>query len=191
MSSFMRKLKFAVLILTVVIAGAALATLLVNLREREVSQERVPEISSEGADMRLEKIHFVEDRQGRKTWELEATLVSHYQDQNAMVLEDVTVTFYTKEGRSFVISGKRGKVHQDSRNVELTGNVQVASSDGYRLKTHSITYDHSERKASTSDPVEIEGEELRLVGKGMWMDMEDRVIRVLHQVKARWKGEEG
>jgi len=189
----MKKLKFLVLISILLVGGAVLGSLWLNLRGREASGERegVPKISTEGANMRLEKIRFVEEKQGRKTWELEAKLIHQYQDQNTMVLEDVRVTFYTKEGRSFVISGKKGKVHQDSKDMELVGDVELASSDGYLLKTHSISYRHSERKATTSDPVEIEGKEIQVAGKGMLVDMEAKVIKVLRQVKTRWKGGEG
>lgn len=72
--------------------------------------------------------------------------------------------------------------------MELVGDVLLTSSDGYRLKTHSISYHHLERKATTSDPVEVEGKEIQLVGRGMQVDMEARTIKVLSQVKTRWKG---
>ena len=186
----MRKAKIAILICIVLIAAGVLTSLWVNLRGREASGEKegVPKISTEGADMRLEKIRIVEDKHGRQTWELEATSIQQYQDQNVMVLEDVKVTCYTKEGRSFIISGNKGKVYQDSKNMELVGDVLLISSDGYQLKTHSVSYQHLEKKVTTSDPVEIEGEEIQLVGRGMLVDMEAKIIRVLHQVKTRWKG---
>jgi len=186
----MKKAKLVILILILLIAGAVLASLWVNLRGREASGEKegVPKISTGGADMRLEKIRIVEDKHGRQTWELEATSVQQYQDQNIMVLEDVKVTYYTKEGRSFIISGNKGKIYQDSKNMELVGDVLLTSSDGYQLKTHSVSYHHLEKKVTTSDPVEIEGKEIQLVGTGMLVDMEAKIIRVLHQVKTRWKG---
>ena len=186
----MKKAKLVILILILLIAGAVLASLWVNLRGREASGEKegVPKISTGGADMRLEKIRIVEDKHGRQTWELEATSVQQYQDQNIMVLEDVKVTYYTKEGRSFIISGNKGKIYQDSKNMELVGDVLLTSSDGYQLKTHSVSYHHLEKKVTSSDPVEIEGKEIQLVGTGMLVDMEAKIIRVLHQVKTRWKG---
>jgi LPS export ABC transporter protein LptC len=105
-----------------------------------------------------------------------------------MLLDEVKVTLFTKEGQSFVISGNQGKVYQDSKNMELVGDVVLTSSDGYRLKTHSISYHHLEKQVTTSDPVEIEGEQIRVVGKGMWVDMEAKIFKVLSQVKTRWKG---
>ncbi len=186
----MRKLKLAVFISIVLIGGFVLVSIWVSLHGKKPVQEKeVPsQILTNGADARLEKIRFVEDKQGRKTWELEAKSIQQYQDQNMMLLEEVNVTFFTKEGRSFTISGRQGKIHQDSKNVELVGDVVLTSSDGYRMKTRSISYRHAEKIVSTSDPVEIEGDQIRLVGKGMWVDMEAKIFKVLAQVKSQWKG---
>ena len=186
----MRRIKIAILISIVLIGGIVLVSLWVNLRERKASEavEKPPAVSTEGADMRLEKVRFVEDKHGQKTWELEAKSVRQYQDRNVMVLEDVKVTFYGKEGRTFFLTGKQGKVYQDSKNVELVGDVVLTSSDGYRLKTYSASYHDSEKVMSTPDPVEIEGEQIRLTGKGMLIHTEDKTFKILSQVKTHLKG---
>ncbi len=186
----MRKAKIAILLSIVLIGGIVFVTLWGNLQERKASEaeEKVPKISTGGADMRLEKIRFVEDKYGQKTWELEAKSAQQYQDQNTMVLEDVKVTFYAKEGRTFFLTGKQGTVYQDSKNVDLVGDVVLTSSDGYELKTHSVAYRHLEKIVSTSDPVEIEGEQVRLTGKGMLVNIEDKTFKILSQVKTQLKG---
>ena len=186
----MKRVKIAILVLILLIGGIVFVTLWVNLKGEKASKEGEgpPKISTDGADARLEKIRFVEDKHGQKTLELEAKSIQQYQDQNIMLLEEVKVTFFTKEGQTFIISGNHGKVYQDSKNMELVGDVVLTSSDGYRLKTHSISYHHLEKQVTTSDPVEIEGEQIRVVGKGMWVDMEAKIFKVLNQVKTRWKG---
>jgi len=185
----MKRTKIAILLSMVVIAGIVLFTLWANLREKKASEAvEAPKISTEGADMRLDKIRFIEDKHGRKTWELEAKTILQYQEQNITVLEDVKATFYTNEGRTFFLTGKRGKVYQDSKNVDLVGDVVLTSSDGYQLKTHSVSYHHSEKIVSTPDPVEIEGEQLRLTGIGMLVNMEDKTFKVLSQAKTQFKG---
>ncbi len=186
----MKRIKIAILIALILVSGIVLVSLWVNLRERRASEavEKPPAVTTEGADMRLEKVRFVEDKHGQKTWELEAKSVRQYQDQNMMVLEDVKVTFYAKEGRTFFLTGNQGKVHQDSRNMELVGDVVLTSDDGYRLKTHSVSYRNSEKVVSTPDPVEIEGEQLQLTGKGMLVKMEDKTFRILSQVKTQLRG---
>jgi LPS export ABC transporter protein LptC len=183
----MRKLKFAILICIVVIGGIVMASLWINLRGRETSEEgrAAPKFSSEDAKMFLEKIHLVEDKKGKKTWELEAKSIQQNREENRMMLEDVKVTVYTEEGRSFIISGKQGNVSLDSKDMELQGDVLVSSSDGYRLKTQSVSYRHQEKKIGTSDPVEIEGEQIHVVGNGMLVNMEERTFKILGRVKTR------
>ena len=190
MIQFMKRVKIAILISIVLIGGIVLVSLWVNLRERRAWEavEKPPVVSTGGADTHLEKIRFVEDKRGQKTWELEAKSVRQYQDQNMMVLEDVKVTFYTKEGRTFFLTGKQGKVYQDTKNVELVGDVVLTSSDGYQLKTHSASYRDLEKVVSTPDPVEIEGEQIRLTGKGMLVNTEDRTFKILSQVKTQLRG---
>jgi LPS export ABC transporter protein LptC len=186
----MKRIKITILVAIVVIGGIVFVSLWANLRERKASEsmEKIPMVSTGGADMRLEKIRFVEDKQGQKTWELEANSVQQYQDQNIMVLEDVKVTFYSKEGQTFILTGKKGKVDQDSKDVELVGDVVLTSSDGYQLKTNSISYRHSEKLIRSSDPVSIEGEQIRLTGIGMLVNMKAKTFKILSQVKTHLKG---
>lgn len=186
----MRRAKFAILILTVLIGGIILVYLWFNLQGKKESREdeTLSKISNSGADAHLEKIRFVEEKDGRKTWELEAKSIQQYQDQNILLLEEVKMTYIPKEGQSFIIHGKQGKVHQDSKDMELVGDVVFTSSGGYRLKTHSVFYDHLENKFTSSDPVEIEGDQIRVVGKGMVVDLETKNFKVLSQVKTQWRG---
>jgi len=184
----MRRVKFAILLVILLIGGIAGVNLWVNYQARKLLDgEPLPKVSLGDADMQLEKIRLVEDKNGRKSWELEARAIQQFHDQNVITIEDVKVTYYMKEGRSVVISGDQGKFSQDSKNIELVGNVILTSSDGYRFKTHSIAYDHSKKKVTTADPVELEGDEIRMTGKGMVVDMEGKVIRVLNQVKTTLK----
>lgn len=187
----LKKTKIAIMLSFLLVGGIVLASLWVNLQERKKMLEetaKVPKFSTEGADQRLEKIHFVEEKHGKKIWELEAKTIYQYQDQNILLLEDVKVVYYAKDGRSFTLTGDKGKVHQDSKDMELTGNVLLISTDGYRLKTQSMSYKHLSKQAKTPDPIDFEGEQIHLTGKGMLIDMEGKTFKVLSQAKTQWKG---
>jgi len=186
----MKRAKLLLLLSIVVIAGVIAFTLWNNLKEKRVVEEneKLPQVSTGGADVRVEKIHFVEDKEGRKTWELEAKVAQQYQGEDLLVVEQVKVTFYAKDGRTFTISGNQARVRQNSKDMELSGDVLLTSSDGYQLKTQKLTYNHAEKKVTTSDPVEIDGELFRLVGRGMLVDFGERRFRVLHQVRTLLKG---
>jgi LPS export ABC transporter protein LptC len=115
-------------------------------------------------------------------------VAQQYQGEDLLVVEKVKVTLYARDGRTFMISGNQARVHQSSKDMELSGDVQLTSSDGYQLKTQNLTYNHAEKKVTTSDPVEIDGELFRLVGRGMLVDFGERRFRVLHQVRTQLKG---
>jgi LPS export ABC transporter protein LptC len=184
----MRRAKAAILMTIILIGGIVFVSLCKTREKRGAGQEaEIPKLAGDDSKMHLEKVQFVEDKQGRRTWELEAKSVRQYEDQDLVVLEDVKVTVFTKEGRSFVLSGKQARLHQASKDMELEGDVLLTSSDGYRLKTRSIAYRHGEKKAQTADPVEIEGEELRVKGNGMVVDIEARTFQILNQVRTQWR----
>ena len=183
----MNRAKIAILLSIVLIVAVVTVSLLANLRGRKVSDdgESLPKILTIGAESALEKIRLVEDKHGKKTWELEAISIRQYQDKNMMLLEDVKLTVYAKDGRSFVVSGKEGKVYQDSKDMELSGNVMLTSSDGYQLRTHSVAYRHEDRRVTSSDVVELEGEQISLRGKGMLVDTERQTFKILSAVKTQ------
>ena len=185
----MRRVKITLLISILLISGVVIVSIWANLqgRKRAEEKEKPPEVTTEGADTRLEKIHLVEDKHGRKTWELEAKSIQQHQDQNMMVLEDIKVIYYTNDGRLFTITGQQGKVYQDSKDIELKGDVVVTSSDGYRMRTQSVAYRNKEKTASTEDAVELEGDQIQMTGNGMIVDMEGKWFRLLRGVRTHWR----
>lgn len=137
--------------------------------------------------MRLEKIHLIEEKHGQKTWELEAHQINYYQDQNLFILKDVKVNFYLRNGKTFTLSGKEGKFFQDTKNMELMGDVILSSNEGYRLKTASVFYDHSKKMVSGKDLVEVEDDKIQMKGEGMIIDMESRIFKLLNRVRTKWR----
>src|SRR4030042_3248751 len=100
MAMTVKKTKIAIMLSILLIGGVVLVSLWVNLQERKKmleEAEKVPNISTEGADHRLEKIRFVEEKHGKKTWELEAKAIYQYQGQNALRLEEVKRIYYAKQ----------------------------------------------------------------------------------------------
>jgi hypothetical protein len=90
----MKRIKIAILISFGFIVLVVSLSLWVHHKAKKPPEElQLPKIAFEGADSRIEKIRFVEEKQGQKTWELEAKAVQQYQGQNVMVLEDRIIPF--------------------------------------------------------------------------------------------------
>lgn len=185
----MQRLKIIILVFLFLIAGIVAVSLWVRLEERRAftKKEKIPVVEIEGLESRMEKIQLVEDKGGKKTWELEAKSIEQAEETKLFTLKDVKVTYYTKEGRVIVVTGRQGKVNQDSRDVELVGDVVLTTSDGYRVRTRAVSYNHEAKQVTSSDPVEIDGAEMRVVGKGLHVDLEAQTFKVLGRVKTHIK----
>lgn len=187
-----RRLKLILLGFIAMTLVGVWSLLWVNLQDqkRKADPKQIPKLE-ENVDQKLERIRFVEEKKGKIHWELEARTVQQYQKENMLLLKEIKAIYSSEDGRTFTLFGDRGKVYQDSKNVELIGNVILATSDGYRLKTDTLFYDHSKRMVTSPDPVELEGKEIRLFGRGISINLEEKTFKVLHQVRTRWKGEKG
>jgi len=145
----MNRLRLAVLAsigLILVVVGLSLWA---SYRGRKPPEEvNLPRIAIEGADSRMEKVRFVEGETGPEDLGTGSQGHAAVPGQDVMILEDVVLTYYNKDGRIFTVSGKEGKVFQKTKDMEIKGDVVVTSSDGYRLKTNFMAYQHQERRST-------------------------------------------
>src|SRR3989338_3124744 len=80
-------------------------------------------VKSSKADIRIEKARYVETRDGRKEWELEADSAQYFKDDNLTVFENVRVIFYSKNGENYTLIGREGRFRNDSKDMDIVGNV--------------------------------------------------------------------
>lgn len=135
------------------------------------------------ADIKIEKARYVETRDGRKEWELEADSAQYFKDDAVTVFENVKVVFYSTSGISYVLKGDRGRLKNDSKNMEISGHVEVASADGYKLVTDSLIYKDDVKQISTKDKVSFTGHGIDIQGTGLLADMVKETVFVLANVK--------
>jgi LPS export ABC transporter protein LptC len=145
--------------------------------------DKNPPAKPDGAvDLKLDRVHYTETREGVKEWELEAVSAAYYKEQNTVVLEKVRVTFYGKNQESYVLVGERGKLNTQTKIIEVFGGVKVDSSDGYQMVTQSLKYQANLKELSTPDPVDMRGPDLRVQGVGMIVDLNHQRVKILGEV---------
>jgi len=131
------------------------------------------------ADLKLDRVHYTETREGTKEWELEAASAAYYRDQETIVLEKIRGTFYGKNDERYVLVGERGKFNPKTKLIEVYDGVKVDSSHGYHMRTMSLQYRADQRELSTSDPVEIQGPNMQVKGVGMVVELNRERLRIL------------
>jgi LPS export ABC transporter protein LptC len=152
-----------------------------TMKDSEQKKEPTQE-SSASADLMLDRVHYIETREGVKEWELEAASARFYKDKNIALLENVKATYFGKNQESYVLVGKKGKFNTQTKNIEVFDDVRIDSSDGYHMRTQSLWYQTEKKELSTGDWVEVRGPQLRMEGIGLVVDLERQRVKILHQV---------
>lgn len=135
------------------------------------------------ADIRIEKARYVETRDGRTEWELEADSAQYFKNDSLTVFENVKVVFYSQNGINYTLEGKKGRLRNDTKDMDVSGDVVVTSDDGYKLKTDSLQYNAAVKQITSKDRVVFTGPNIRIEGVGFLADMITDRVSVLANVR--------
>ncbi|MBI5892929.1 MAG: LPS export ABC transporter periplasmic protein LptC [Deltaproteobacteria bacterium] len=148
------------------------------------SAKNISQKTSSNADVVVNNVHYTEDKDGNKQWELEALKAQYFKEGDVTIFENVNLTLYAKNGKVYVIKGKNGKLMNETKDVEVNGNVTVTSEDGYKLNTESLKYAASGKQITTNDKVSLTGPRMDVDGIGLLIDMNKETVSVLKNARA-------
>lgn len=179
----MRKAPFIILTLVVVFLSVVVGVLVHRARiPRKLPTEPV----ATNADYRLKQVHLQEQGRDGSRWQLDAEYSETFEDLNKTTMKKVRIKVdQSSKGdqpsRSWTVTGNEGDLNQDTKDVELRGNVVLVSSDGLRLETDRLRWDAERQRAWTDDPVVIYRSGAVVRGTGF----ESRVAEEVSSIKGR------
>jgi lipopolysaccharide export system protein LptA len=141
------------------------------------------------APERLDKKALLETRQtvveqvrgNEREFEIKSGRTLSYEDGSAKHL-DVVITRRT-EGRVFVITAKEAQAGPQQIDLELSGGVKVAVSDGFELMTERATFSQSEGVARVPNEVTFKKGLMSGSGLGATYDQRSDVLTLTDQAK--------
>ncbi len=147
------------LFLTAVVLITVGLVIIVYVGYRRISEtpELILSTIRDDADMSIGKIHQTSTRDGKKEWSLEASSAHYMSEKNQVILEDLFVTFYLEDNSEVHLKANKGKLHTNSNNIEVSGNV-VITKDKYVITTEQLKYRHKKRIIYCQVPLVISGE---------------------------------
>lgn len=168
-TSFSKKLK-TVLIVIAVCLVIAILSIFIGYRFISDTPEKILTAISEQTAMTINRLRQTATRNGLKEWYLDARSASLAKGGQEALLEDLTITFFTRDQKEIHLTAKKGILYVDSKNFELSGEIR-AQNDQYRLQTDKLHYNHKDRIIRVTVPVEISGGGMRFTGEGMMFDL--------------------
>lgn len=143
-----------------------------------------------GVDQSLKDMHMIETHEGQKEWELWANQAASSKGNEVLELDAVRAVFFSDNGVTFNVTGKKGNVQVKSKNMRVEGDVVIRSSNGYTFKTPVMDYDSKIRRINADSRVEMigpkdaQGHALKLTGSGMEAFLDKGSMEVKRDVRA-------
>lgn len=160
------------LALLVLISVIALTTVIYrHLQQR--SPEEILNLLPDDIDLALEDLHYTQNEDGRRSWTLDADKAEYQRDSSLAKLEAVKLRFYAAgQFGDINLRADEGQLAQDTRQVDIWGNVILTSGRGDQLFTERLHYDDQARQLSTEEPIRYISPQLELTGTGLQIDID-------------------
>lgn len=178
------KLRKRTLIVTIVIAIVASAVAVVLIMRNNVSQSKMLKIVSDNVDLQVKNLNYTDVGDSGLKWEVKADSANYVKSDNIAILDKIRVRLVTPDGKTLIMKGDKGKLHTDTKDMEISGNVEVVSDKGDRLTTDLLKYSGSEQRIYTEGAVKMENARMQVRGVGMSLSLTEKDVSLLSRVKA-------
>jgi LPS export ABC transporter protein LptC len=117
-------------------------------------------------------------------WVLKAKKIESSDNQAAYSGTDFLFQLEHEDGARIKLEGEKVNYDKSSGEINLLGNVNGQSEDGYRFVTDHLLYREEKGSIETDAPVKIFGPFFSVSGQGLDFDPEEKVLRILADVTA-------
>ena len=142
----------------------------------------LPESGLHIKDFRRAKI---ED--GRKIWELFGDEASYFKQEREAIIKKPRFFYYDKKGQTAETTGEMARIYLNEKELEkmeLQGDIQLAY-QGYVLNSEEAVYLPAKQEIVFPSRTTMVGEGLELEGSSMEVELDDRKVRLLRNVKTK------
>ncbi|NVN98734.1 MAG: LPS export ABC transporter periplasmic protein LptC [Geobacteraceae bacterium] len=169
----------------ILLAIAATAVVVIRYFIDNTRKERKNLQKSVSAEISMKTLHFTENQESLKKWELFAQSGTHDKPAEKTSLEDIRFIVERDEKSGPVtVTSKNGVYLHLPKSVELSGNVLAKTKDGMTFETTEITYNSSKQTFSTKERVKLTDAALIVEGIGMDLFVDKQQAIVKKQVEA-------
>lgn len=175
------KIIAAALIILVLVAAVIFAIVQV-IGEKKAN---IIKILPNEADVRIQDFVYTEVGQDNITWEVKAKSAQYQKKQNLALFDQVQIKLTTQEGKVFTMTGDKGEMLTDKKDVEIKGHVVITSDTGDKFLTDYLRYSDAQKKIYTDAPVVMENKRMKIQGVGLSIFMDKGELTLSSGVKAK------
>lgn len=167
--SVSRKLRVALIVVMITIVGGVTAIFLTYRTPESTEEAEIAPVESK-ADISIGKVHHVSTKDGAVQWSLDAQSAEVVENGQKVILQDVAVIFYMKDGQKAYLTADKGFLRASTNDIDVMGNV-ILRYQNFTLETDMLRYRHKKRLVFTHKPVLISDDLSHLMADSLYFDL--------------------
>jgi len=176
-----------VLIVVVLAAVLSIVAIVIVSISKEAGKEPL-KIKADHVDLQVRNVRFTEVGDSDMTVEITAEVARYQKKEKLAFFDKPSVKLLLKDGRTFIMTGDRGRFNTESKDMEIEGHVGIVSGNGDRFATDRLRYSNAAKLIETEGSVVMENKSIRVSGVGMALSLEEKKVALLSQVRASYRG---
>jgi LPS export ABC transporter protein LptC len=178
MFNFRRLLAFLILLSSVVL------TVVIYHHLQQRSPKEILSMLPENIDLAVADLHYTQNENGQRRWTLDADNAEYERDSGLAKLTTVKLLFYDAGAfGELTLTSEDGQLEQETRQVDVWGDVQIESTSGEQLFTERLHYDDQLRQLSTDEPIHLLSADADLTGVGLRVEIDRGQMIVKDKVR--------
>ncbi|MBL7212982.1 MAG: LPS export ABC transporter periplasmic protein LptC [Desulfobacteraceae bacterium] len=138
-------------------------------------------ISGEG--LMLRDIHYTHNDPDKKVkWVLDAKKVKFSGDKSRIFFHDFRLRVEQENRSWYRLKGKKGDYSRASGEINLWGDLEGTSNNGYRILTQHMLINEKKGTLRTEDRVKIFGPLFSIEGQGLFVDLDKEKLKIMSDV---------
>lgn len=182
----MNKKTWIILGFTLLVVIVAITLLVID--SSKTSPKTLLKVMADNVDLQVKNVVYTDVGQSGEKWEIKADTARYLKKENLALFDKVQIKLLTGEGKTFLMTGDRAKLQTDTKNIEISGNVEVVSDRGDRFRTDTLRYTDADGTVQTDGAVTMGGGQMQIRGAGMILNIKKGQLSLLSKVKGQIQG---
>jgi LPS export ABC transporter protein LptC len=178
-----RKTKIISIILIIFVVITA--GVLVSKNNIDDKPKNIIKILPDNVDLQINNFIYTEVGEDKSKWEVKAESAKYIKNQNLALFDRVKIKLNTVEGKIYIITGDKGQMQTDKKDLQIKGNVVIVSDTGERFSTDYLNFSDAEKKVYTDAPVAMENKKMKIKGTGFTLYIKTGELNLSSLVKAK------
>lgn len=188
---FFYKYALPLFLLGIIVEILIIAPTQIDQNKNISTEAEYPQVDPNTKEQMMTGVHLLETHENGKDWELWSERASNLREDGSWVLENVKVRLFGTQGIYYDITGSEGSIDPKRKKINISGNVNTISSNGYVMKMTGAQYNAETKKLNSDSAIKMVGpavkgeSRLELTGNGLNADLNSNEFNILSDVKAR------